>query len=244
MCRMRMRRWSRASWMRAGKSSGRPFASISVSPAAAIPPTPGRCSTLMSIPAQRAAHLAAAPHWWRQGHATWQSAEIRGDRSEAYTQALTEDAGGLRIGVVREGFAWPGVSEPDVDAMVRDATQRLSRAGAAVSEISIPLHRDGIHIWNPIAVEGATMLMVSGNGMGTNWKGHYLTALLDFYGRSRRTRGNDLSETVKLVVLLRQYMQDNYHGRYYAKGQNLARMLRAAYDEALRGVDLLLMPTT
>jgi amidase len=167
-----------------------------------------------------------------------------GVRTEAYTQALTEDAGGLRIGVVREGFAWPGVSEPDVDAMVRDATQHLSRAGAAVSEISIPLHRDGIHIWNPIAVEGATMLMVSGNGMGTNWKGHYLTALLDFYGRSRRTRGNDLSETVKLVVLLGQYMQDNYHGRYYAKAQNLARLLRAAYDEALRGVDLLLMPTT
>ena len=30
---------------------------------------------------------------------------------------------------------------------------------------------------------------------------------------------------------------------YYAKAQNLARTLRAAYDEALKGVDLLLMPT-
>jgi amidase len=39
-------------------------------------------------------------------------------------------------------------------------------------------------------------------------------------------------------------MQDNYHGRYYAKAQNLARVLRAAYDEALRRVDLLVMPTT
>src|SRR5260370_16873191 len=38
-------------------------------------------------------------------------------------------------------------------------------------------------------------------------------------------------------------MQDNYQGRYYAKAQNLARVLRAAYDEALNGVDLLLMPT-
>ena len=66
---------------------------------------------------------------------------------------------------------------------------------------------------------------------------------LDFYGRSRRIRANDLSETVKLVILLGQYMQDNYQGRYYAKAQNLARTLRAAYDEALKGVDLLLMPT-
>ncbi|MBI3328913.1 MAG: amidase [Nitrospinae bacterium] len=166
-----------------------------------------------------------------------------GVRTEAYIRALTGDAKGLRIGIVREGFGWPS-SEPDVDTSVREAAQRFTRAGATLSEISIPLHRDGMHIWTPIAIEGATMLMVSGNSMGTNWKGHYLTQLLDFYGRSRRARANDLSETTKLGVLLGQYMQDNYHGRYYAKAQNLARVLRAAYDEALQGVDLLLMPTT
>lgn len=163
-------------------------------------------------------------------------------RTESYTKALTGDAGGLRIGIVREGFGLPN-SEPDVDKMVRDSAQRLSRADAMVTEVSVPLHRDGVHIWNAIAVEGATMLMVRGNSMGTNWKGHYTTSLLDFYARSRRARANDLSETVKLVVLLGQYMQDNYHGRYYAKAQNLARVLREAYDEALKNVDLLVMPT-
>jgi amidase len=165
-----------------------------------------------------------------------------GLRTEPYTKALTGNARGVRVGIVKEGFGWPN-SEPDVDAMVRQAAERLSRAGATVNEVSIPLHRDGVHIWNAIAVEGATMLMVAGNSMGTNWKGHYTTSLLDFYGRSRRVRANDLSETVKLVVLLGQYMQDNYQGRYYAKAQNLARTLRVAYDEALRSVDLLLMPT-
>src|SRR6266702_4027966 len=106
-----------------------------------------------------------------------------GLRTEAYTKRLTGDAKGLRIGIVNEGFGWPN-SESDVDAMVRQAAQRLSRAGATVSEVSIPLHRDGVHVWNAIAVEGATMLMVAGNSMGTNWKGHYTTSLLDFYGRS------------------------------------------------------------
>ena len=38
-------------------------------------------------------------------------------------------------------------------------------------------------------------------------------------------------------------MQDKYHGRFYAKAQNLARSLKAAYDAALNDVDLLLMPT-
>ena len=155
---------------------------------------------------------------------------------------LTGDARGLRIGIVKEGFGLPN-SEPDVDMTVRQAAQSLSRAGAELTDLSIPLHRDGIHIWNAIAVEGATMFMVAGNSMGTNWKGQYITSLLDFYGRSRRVRANDLSDTVKLVILLGQYMQDNYQGRYYAKAQNLSRVLTAAYDEALRQVDLLLMPT-
>jgi amidase len=165
-----------------------------------------------------------------------------GVRTEPYTRKLSGDAQGLRIGIVQEGFGLPN-SEPDVDRMVQEAAQRLTRAGATLSEVSVPLHRDGPHIWNAIAVEGATMLMVSGNSMGTNWKGQYTTSLLDFYGRSRRVRANDLSETVKLVILLGQYMQDNYQGRYYAKAQNLARLLRAAYDEVLANVDLLLMPT-
>jgi len=163
---------------------------------------------------------------------------------EAYTEALTGDLSGVRVGIVREGFGWDGISEPDVDRLVRESALKLQNAGAEVKEISIPVHRDGIHIWNAVAVEGAHMLMVAGNSMGTNWEGHYTTQLLDFYGRSRRTRADDYSETVKLVMLLGQYMQDSYHGRYYAKAQNLARTLRAAYDEAFKEVDVLVMPTT
>jgi amidase len=160
-----------------------------------------------------------------------------------YEGALDGDAQGLRIGVVTEGFGWPGLSEDDVDEAVREAADALKGLGAEVSEVSIPLHRDGIHIWNGIAIEGATELMVRGNGMGTNWEGHYSTSLLDAYGRGRLTRADDLSETVKLTVLMGEYMRRSYHGRYYAKAQNLARKLRGAYDAALSDVDLLLMPT-
>ncbi len=168
----------------------------------------------------------------------------KGDlKGQAYSQLLDGDVAGLRIGIVEEGFAWPGSSEAGVDDTVREAVGKLARFGAAVSTISVPWHRDGIHVWNGIAVEGATMLMVLGNSMGTNWKGHYTTSLLDAFARGRLTRPNDLSETVKLVALAGQYMRDNYHGRYYAKAQNLARSLGAAYDAALQSVDILAMPT-
>jgi len=164
-------------------------------------------------------------------------------RTDTYSEAIKGSVSVLRLAIVKEGFGWEGASEKDVDQMVQDAAHTLERGGAKVTTISLPMHRDGIHIWNAIAVEGATMLMVRGNSMGTNWKGHYTTSLLDVYARGWQSRANDLSETTKLVVLLGQYMQDNYHGRYYAKAQNLARSLRAAYDAALQQADLLVMPT-
>src|SRR5215217_5454451 len=167
----------------------------------------------------------------------------KGVRSGDYRGSLDDGVQGLRIGVVSEGFGWPNLSEEDVDDTVRRSAQLLESLGAEVSEVSVPLHRDGLHIWNGIAIEGATELMVRGNSMGTNWKGHYVTSLLDAYGRGRSTRADDLSETVKLTLLLGQYMRDSYHGRYYAKAQNLGRKLSAAYDGALDSVDLLVMPT-
>ena len=60
-----------------------------------------------------------------------------GLRREAYTKQLTGDARGLRIGIVKEGFGWPN-SEPDVDAMVREAAQRLTRAGGSVTKAALP----------------------------------------------------------------------------------------------------------
>ena len=159
-----------------------------------------------------------------------------------YSEALSGDIAGLKIGVLAEGFGLPN-AEDVVDSAVREAAKTLAELGASVTEVSIPMHLDGQAIWAGIANEGATMLMVKGNSMGTNWKGHYTTSLLDVFARGRITRANDLSETTKMVVLLGQYMQDKYHGRFYAKAQNLARVLKAQYDQILNDVDLLLLPT-
>jgi amidase len=41
-----------------------------------------------------------------------------------------------------------------VDDSVRAAVKSLGELGASVKEVSVPIHRDGIHIWNAIATEG------------------------------------------------------------------------------------------
>src|SRR5207302_443897 len=53
-----------------------------------------------------------------------------------YTQRLGGGAGGLRIGVVKEGFGLPQ-SEAVVDAKVRQAADLFKRLGATVTDVSI-----------------------------------------------------------------------------------------------------------
>ena len=162
-------------------------------------------------------------------------------RVERYTAALGRGVRGMRIGVVEEGLGLP-VSEPAVDAKVREVAERFRELGAVVESVSIPMHRDGPAIWTPIALEGLTDLMMHGNGFGTNWKGLYVTSLLDAHS-AWRSRADELSDSLKISMFAGQYFQKHYRGHFYAKAQNLSRRLRGAYDEALGKYDLLLMPT-
>jgi amidase len=162
-------------------------------------------------------------------------------KSKAYTQALDGNVKGLRIGVVKEGFGLPN-SEPDVDAKVEKAASTLRDLGATVSDISVPMHSVGLAIWSPIILEGATELMMRGNGMGTNWRGLYTTSLLNAHSQWKH-RADELSDTLKISMLVGHYFVKHYRGHFYAKAQNLSRKLRAAYDAALSQHDLLLMPT-
>jgi len=111
-----------------------------------------------------------------------------------------------------------------------------------VQDVSIPMHLAGGAIWSAIAHEGATVQMMHGNGFGFNWKGLYVTSLMRAHD-AWRTRADSLSDTLKVTIMMGQYMLEKHRGNYYAKAQNLSRRLRAAYDDALASCDLLLMPT-
>lgn len=162
-------------------------------------------------------------------------------RTDRYTAALGKGAAGLRIGVLTEGFELDSC-EPDVVEKVRLAAERFRKQGAIVENISVPMHLDGPAIWSAIALEGLTAQMMHGNGMGFNWEGMYTTSLLDAHA-SWRARANELSRTLKLSMMVGEYFITEYRGHFYAKAQNLARMLRSAYDDALSRYDMLLLPT-
>lgn len=160
-----------------------------------------------------------------------------------YLADLDAGVAGLRVGVLAEGFGIPGVSQPAVDQTVHAAIGALAEAGAIVREVSVPWHRDGMHIWNVIATDGVVSQMIDGNGYGMNWPGRYDPELIAHYARARRERANELPETVKMAMLSGRYTIDRYGGRHYAMARNLALELTAAYDAALAELDVLVLPT-
>jgi amidase len=161
--------------------------------------------------------------------------------TDTYTSTMMQGVSSLRIGVVQEGFGLAN-SEADVDRCVQQAAEKYKAMGATVEPVSIPMHLDGPAIWTPIALEGLTDTMMHGNGFGTGWKGLYVSSLHAHHS-NWRSRANELSGSLKVSMFAGEYMLKHYRGQYYAKAQNLSRVLKAAYDRALQQYDLLLMPT-
>lgn len=157
---------------------------------------------------------------------------------------LARDLHGLRIGLLDEGFARPdGTSDPEVDEQVRQAAHGLVRQGAVVEPVSVPWHRDGLHVWNVIGLDGTTAQMLEGNGFGTGWEGLYDPELIEYFAQGRREHADALSPSVKLAALTGRcsFQQGGNHS--YAMARNLVHELRAAYDAALSRYDALVLPT-
>jgi amidase len=159
-----------------------------------------------------------------------------------YTEALGKGAGGLKIGILKEGFHRPE-SEADIDEKVMAAADRFREMGALVEEVSIPEHMLAGDCWTAITVEGLQDGMMWGNSTGgTNARGLYLPSMTD-HKAQWQSRADELSHSLKVCMFLGEYFQTQYRGRFYGKAQNLMRKCNDRYLAALKQYDLLLMPT-
>lgn len=170
-----------------------------------------------------------------------QDARQPGYRSNRYHDLVESGVAGLRIGLLKEGFGRDGC-DPAVDSTVRSAAKRFRDLGAVVEDVSIPWHLHGTAIWSPLTHDGGFLSTWIANGLAIGAEGLRSGELAASSGRWRE-RPDVLPPTVRIMLLFGQASFDRYHGRYYAKAQNLRRTLRAAYDDALSRCDLLLMPT-
>jgi len=158
-----------------------------------------------------------------------------------YTQLLTAGVNGLRIGLLDEAIDFEG-NEPDVKDAVENAVAVLEEAGARVERVSVPLHSKGLLAIFPVYLVGMKRLFDTNLG-GAFARTYYPESLITAFGRFKQSHGHEFAPNVKLMLLVGAYLEEGYQGRLYAKAQNARPAFIRQYDEVLRKVDILAMPT-
>ena len=152
---------------------------------------------------------------------------------------LTDGVAGLRIGVLQEGF---DEAESEVRDLVLAAVDVLARTGADVSKVSIPAHQAIRTAQAALTGEGALALFKTGF-FGAFTRTYYPASVIAAINKVWAAQADVLAPRTKLSLIAAELSRRNYHGRVYAKAQNVRPTYIKAYDTALAAVDVLVMPT-
>ena len=165
----------------------------------------------------------------------------RAFKGDGYLSQLKNGCDNLKIGILKEGFNCEN-SEPEVDKAVLEAADQFKKMGAVVESISIPNHRFATAIWTPIYLEGLVCSSMQGNGYGKNAEGYFSPSLIQAH-KDWRSLTDRFGPQTELIMLVGEYITQKYNSYFYAKSQNLRRLLRRDYEIKFQDYDLILMPT-
>jgi amidase len=152
---------------------------------------------------------------------------------------LADGVSGLRLGVLEEGFE---DAEVDVHDRVMAALDVLVQAGASISKVSIPEHHTIRAAHAAISGEGALAVFKTGF-FGAFTKTYYPASLIAAINQMWASQADLLTPRSKLSLIASELSRRTYHGRVYAKAQNVRPTYVKAYDDALAHVDVLVLPT-
>ena len=152
---------------------------------------------------------------------------------------LADGVSKLRLGVLEEGF---DEAESDVRDLVMAAVDVLARLGADVSKVSIPVHHAIRAAQAALTGEGALAVFKTGF-FGAFTRTYYPASIITAINQMWASQADALAPRSKLSLIAAELSRRHYHGRVYAKAQNVRPTFIKAYDTALADVDVLVMPT-
>jgi aspartyl-tRNA(Asn)/glutamyl-tRNA(Gln) amidotransferase subunit A len=155
-----------------------------------------------------------------------------------YSEALTGDVKGLRLGVPKEYFI-TGIA-PEVEQAVRDAIRLLEKNGAVVEEISLPHTEYAVAVYYIVATAEASSNLARYDGMRF---GHRAGGkdLLETYMLSRE---EGFGPEVKRRIMLGTYaLSAGYYDAYYLKAQRVRALIKQDFHAAFQRCDAILTPT-
>ena len=145
---------------------------------------------------------------------------------------------GLRIGLPKEYFI--DGTDPEVMRVVREAIDRCSKAGAEITEVSLPHTEYAMAVYYICAPAEASANLARFDGVRY---GHRTEKPEDVYNLYAKSRAEGFGPEVKRRIILGTYvLSSGYYDAYYGRAQKVRTLIRRDFADAFGKVDFLLTP--
>ncbi|MCO4756529.1 MAG: Asp-tRNA(Asn)/Glu-tRNA(Gln) amidotransferase subunit GatA [Oceanospirillaceae bacterium] len=157
-----------------------------------------------------------------------------------YTADLSKPLAGLKIGLPKEFF--PDDLNPAIAQQVQAAIKEYEALGATVKEVSLPNTGLAIPAYYIIAPSEASSNLSRFDGVRYGYRCESPVDLEDLY---KRSRGEGFGPEVKRRIMVGAYaLSEGFYDAYYKKAQQIRRLIKQDYVNALNEVDVIMGPTT
>ncbi|MCO5186449.1 MAG: Asp-tRNA(Asn)/Glu-tRNA(Gln) amidotransferase subunit GatA [Anaerolineae bacterium] len=157
---------------------------------------------------------------------------------ENFEAVLTGDVAGLRVGIPQEYFI-AGI-EPEVEAAVRTAIDKLAELGAEIVEISLPHTEYALPVYYLIAPAEASANLARYDGVryGPRLKADDMIATV------KKTRSLFGAEPKRRIMLGTYALSAGYYDAYYGRALKARTLIKNDFKRAFEQVDVIATPTS
>jgi aspartyl-tRNA(Asn)/glutamyl-tRNA(Gln) amidotransferase subunit A len=145
-----------------------------------------------------------------------------------------------RFGVPKE--FWGEGLAPEVREAVRDAIDKVVKAGYTVEEVSLPALSAGIAVYYIICTAEASSNLARYDGVKYGLRVNDYADLFEMYAKTREAGFG--AEVKRRIILGTYVLSSGYYDAYYLKAQKVRAVMKKEFTEVFKKVDFLLGPTT
>ncbi len=158
-----------------------------------------------------------------------------------YTQCLTPDLKGLRLGIPVEYFV-KGM-QPEVKTAIELAIRKIQDMGAQVDwEVSLPHTPYALAVYYILAPSEASANLARYDGVKY---GFSYPEAKNMWDAMEKTRQFGFGAEVKRRIMLGTYaLSAGYYDAYYLKAQKVRTLIRQEFDQAFKKYNALITPTS
>jgi len=161
-------------------------------------------------------------------------------KKENYSEKLTDNIKGLKIGIPKE-YRVDGMPK-EIDELWENGKKLLKEAGAKIIDISLPHTKYALPTYYIVAPAEASSNLARYDGVKYGYRSLKGNNLIEMY---ENTRSEGFGDEVKRRILIGTYvLSSGYYDAYYLKAQKVRQLIKRDFDNSFKSVDAILTPST